>query len=49
LTNGEIFSKLGGVKRSESGGGHFPARFFASSGPTANRNNQRGKKKRRTI
>src|SRR6266496_6062251 len=34
---------------SESGGGHFPARFFAPSGPANRRINVAGKKKRRTM
>jgi hypothetical protein len=34
---------------SESGGGHFPARFFAPSGPANRRINAAGKKKGRTM
>src|SRR4029453_4337971 len=34
---------------SESGGGHFPARFFVSSGPANRKINVAGKKKGRTM
>jgi hypothetical protein len=42
---GEIFSRLGVVNGSESGGGHFPARFFAPSGPAIPESTLAGKRK----
>src|SRR5437867_10483127 len=45
-----LFVKRGlPLNGSESGGGHFRARFFAPSGPTNRRINVAGKKKGRTM
>src|SRR5437867_11471773 len=45
-----LFVKRGlPLNGSESGGGHFRARFFAPSGPANRRINVAGKKKGRTI
>src|SRR5258705_1465151 len=48
-TGWRIFSSLMSLNGSESGGGHFPARFFVSSGPANRRINVAGKRKARTM
>jgi len=43
------FPESASLNGSESGGGHFPAGFFASSGPAIAEPTQRGKRKERTM
>ena len=40
-----FFQNSGSLNGFESGGGHFPARFFAPSGPAIAESTQRGKRK----
>jgi hypothetical protein len=47
-TEGKIFQNSTPSNGSESGGGHFPARFFAPSGPAIPENQLSGEKKGRT-
>src|SRR5207249_11723049 len=45
----EVFPDSTPLNGFESGGGHFPARFFAPSGPANRRINVTGKKKGTTM